>query len=52
MIKPEGEAIHSLNWRFMRTTVEYAHASVPIAGDMARFDAQGVDRIDAEAMGR
>ena len=53
MGKPEGEAIYlvSVSWRLMRTTVEYAYVSVPIAG-MVRPDAQGVGRIDAEAMGR
>jgi hypothetical protein len=36
----------------MRTTVDYAYVSVPIAGDMVRPDAQGVNRIEAEAMRR
>jgi hypothetical protein len=35
----------------MRTTIEYAYVSVPIAG-MVSPDAQGVGRIGAEAMGR
>ena len=50
---PEGEAIYldAVSWRLMRTTVEYAYVCVPVAG-MVRPDAQGVGRIDAEAMGR
>jgi hypothetical protein len=52
MGKPEGEAIYSVSWRLMRTTRKYAYVSVPIAGDMVRPDAQGVNRIDAEGMGR
>jgi hypothetical protein len=51
MNKPESEAIFSVSWRFLRTTVEYAYVSVPHAG-MVRPDTQGVNRIDAETMGR
>ena len=48
---PEGEAIYldAVSWRLMRTTVEYAYVCVPVAG-MVRPDAQGVGRIDADAM--
>jgi hypothetical protein len=48
---PDGEAIYldSVSWRLMRTTVEYAYVSVPVAG-MVRPDAQGVGRVDADAM--
>jgi hypothetical protein len=49
---PEGEALYSVSWRLRRTTLEYAYVSVPLTGDMVRPDAQGVNRIDAEAMGR
>jgi hypothetical protein len=52
MSKPEGEAIYSVSWRLRRTTVEYAYVTVPVAGNMVRPDAQGVNRIDSEAMGR
>jgi hypothetical protein len=54
MSTPEDEAIYvdSVSWRLIRTTVEYAYVSVPIAGDMVKPDAQGVYRIQAEAMGQ
>ena len=52
MSKPEGEAIYSVSWRLRRTTVEYAYVTVPVAGNIVRPDAQGVNRIDSEAMGR
>jgi hypothetical protein len=52
MGKPESEAIYSVSWRLKRATVEYAYVSVPIAGDIVRLDAQGVNRIDAEAIGQ
>jgi hypothetical protein len=52
MSKPEGEAIYSVSWRLRRTTVEYAYVTVPVAGNMVKPDAQGVNRIDSEAMGR
>ncbi len=50
MDKPTGQAIFSVGWRLMRTTVEYAYVSVPVADEMVKPDEQGVNRIDVKAM--
>ncbi len=50
MDEPSSRAIYSVSWRLMRTTVEYAYVSVPVADEMVRPDEQGVNRIDVKAM--
>jgi hypothetical protein len=50
MDKPPSQAIYSVSWRLMRTTVEYAYVGVPVADEMVKPDEQGVNRIDVKAM--
>jgi hypothetical protein len=47
-----GEAIYSVSWRIMRTSIEYSYVSIPVADDMIKLDADGNRRIDVERMGQ